>query len=64
MQSGWDRVQVRCALVSKVVEAAVEAAERRADTQHEWHIARKTKEHSGEKLGGPAVVYLVVKYGD
>ena len=22
------------------------------------------KEHSGAKLGGPAVIYLVVKYGD
>ena len=28
--------------VSKVVKATVGAAERRADIQHEWHIARKT----------------------
>ena len=28
--------------VSKVAEATVGAAERRADIQHEWHIARKT----------------------
>ena len=28
--------------VSKVVKAMVGAAERRADTQNEWHIARKT----------------------
>ena len=27
--------------VSKVVTAVVEAAKRRADTQHEWHIVRK-----------------------
>ena len=26
--------------VSKVAEATVGAAERRADIQHEWHIAR------------------------
>ena len=28
--------------VSKVVEGTVRAAERIADIQHEWHIARKT----------------------
>ena len=28
--------------VSEVVKATVGAAERRADIQHEWHIARKT----------------------
>ena len=28
--------------VSKVVKATVGAAERRADIQHEWHIARET----------------------
>ena len=27
-------------------------------------IYLSNKEHSGAKLGGPAAVYLVVKYGD
>ena len=33
--------------VSKVAEATVGAAERRADIQHEWHIVRNNFKKSG-----------------
>ena len=39
MGQGANKVRIG---VSKVVRAVVEAAERRVDTQHEWHIVRKT----------------------
>ena len=38
MGQGANKVRIG---VSKVAKAVVEAAERRADTQHEWHSVRK-----------------------
>ena len=35
--------------VSKVAEATVGAAERRADIQHEWHIVKNNFKKSGFK---------------
>ena len=41
------------------------AVEKEKDTNNKiWKERRPAEEHSGAKLGGPAVVYLVVKYGD